>query len=128
LATARGRFRAEPRYPAVRTGRLLVRRSLADPFELAYFICHSPARAPLPVLVAVVGIRRTIEECFQAGKNEVGLDHYQVRLWHAWYRHITLAMLAHAWLAVTAAGSKPQAPPIRLRRPELSPPTSRSSP
>jgi SRSO17 transposase len=89
--------------------RLLVRRSLADPFELAYFICHSPARAPLAVLVTVVGVRWTVEECFQAGKNEVGLDHYQVRLWHAWYRHITLAMLAHAWLAVTAAHARPDA-------------------
>jgi len=87
--------------------RLLVRRSLTDPSELAYFICHSPARAPLPELVAVVGTRWTVEECFQAGKNEVGLDHYQVRLWHAWYRHVTLAMLAHAWLAVTASHSRP---------------------
>jgi SRSO17 transposase len=90
--------------------RLLVRRSLTDTPELAYFICHSPARDSLPVLVAVVGVRWTVEECFQASKNEVGLDHYQVRLWHAWYRHITLAMLAHAWLAVTAAAARPQAP------------------
>lgn len=94
--------------------RLLVRRSLADPSKLAYFICHSPARAPLSVLVAVVGVRWTVEECFQASKNEVGLDHYQVRLWHAWYRHITLAMLAHAWLAVTAAASQPEPAPIAL--------------
>lgn len=86
--------------------RLLVRRSLAAPSQLAYFICHSPARAPLSVLLAVVGVRWTVEECFQAAKNEVGLDHYQVRLWHAWYRHATLAMLAHAWLAATAAGSR----------------------
>jgi len=96
--------------------RLLVRRSLIDPSQLAYFICHSPAGAPLPVLVAIVGTRWTVEECFQATKNEVGLDHYQVRLWHAWYRHVTLAMLALAWLAVTAANSRPQAatdtPPV----------------
>ena len=89
--------------------RLLVRRSLSDPSQLAYFICHSPARAPLSVLVAVIGVRWTVEECFQASKNEVGLDHYQVRLWHAWYRHITLAMLALAWLAITAAGARPEA-------------------
>jgi SRSO17 transposase len=45
----------------------------------------------------------TIEECFQTAKNETGLDHGQVRRYDAWYRHITLAMLAHAYLAVTAA-------------------------
>jgi SRSO17 transposase len=85
--------------------RLLIRRSLTDPAQLAYFICHSQPDTPLHVLVAVVGVRWTVEECFQAAKNEVGLDHYQVRLWHAWYRHVTLAMLAHAWLAVTAAAT-----------------------
>src|SRR5262245_44031508 len=89
--------------------RLLVRRSLANPSQLAYFICHSQADIPLHELLAVVGVRWTVEECFQAAKNEVGLDHYQVRLWHAWYRHITLAMLALAWLAVTAAGARPEA-------------------
>jgi hypothetical protein len=42
-----------------------------------------------------------VEECFPAGKNEAGLDHYQVRLCKAWYRYVTLAMLALAWLGVT---------------------------
>ena len=51
----------------------------------------------------VAGTCWAVEECFQAGKNEAGLDHYQVRLYPAWYRHVTLAMLAHAYLAVTAA-------------------------
>ena len=55
------------------------------------------------------------EECFQAGKNEAGLDHYQVRLYTAWYRYITLAMLALAWLAASKAqaekgGSGPATP------------------
>ena len=48
----------------------------------------------------VAGTRGAVEECFQAGKNEAGLDHYQVRLYRAWYRHVTLAMLALAFLAV----------------------------
>ena len=47
--------------------------------------------------------RWAIEECFQAAKNETGLDHYQVRRYDAWYRHATLSMLAPAFLAVTAA-------------------------
>ena len=45
----------------------------------------------------------SVEESFQVAKNECGLDHYQVRRYDAWYRHITLAMLAHAYQSVTAA-------------------------
>ena len=41
-----------------------------------------------------------IEEAFEQAKGEVGLDHDQVRRWTAWYRHITLALLAHAFLTV----------------------------
>ncbi len=55
-------------------------------------------------LVRVAGSRWSVEECFQATKNEVGLDHYQVRKHLAWYRHVTLAMVAHAHLAFLAAG------------------------
>jgi len=92
--------------------RLLIRRSISDPAELAYYLCYAPDDAPLRELVRVAGTRWAIEECFQAAKNEVGLDHYQVRLYHAWYRHITLAMLAHAWLAATAAGEKGDPQPV----------------
>jgi SRSO17 transposase len=54
-------------------------------------------------LIRVAGARWAVEECFQTAKNEVRLDHYQVRRYDAWYRHITLAILAHTYLAVTAA-------------------------
>ena len=53
----------------------------------------------------MAGSRWSVEECFQTAKTETGLDHYQVRRYDAWYRHITLAMLAHAYLSVTAATS-----------------------
>jgi SRSO17 transposase len=46
-----------------------------------------------------------IEECFQQAKGEAGMDHYQGRKWTPWYRHITLAMLAQAFLAVTRAAA-----------------------
>jgi SRSO17 transposase len=52
-------------------------------------------------LVRVAGTRWAIEDGFQQAKNEVGLDHYEVRRWPGWYRHITLALLAHAFLVVT---------------------------
>ncbi|OXM72240.1 IS701 family transposase [Amycolatopsis sp. KNN50.9b] len=90
------------------TRRLLVRRQITptgvEP-ELAYYLCCAPATTPDEELIRVAGARWAIEECFQTAKNEVGLDHYQVRRYDAWYRHITLAMLAHTYLAVTAAVS-----------------------
>jgi SRSO17 transposase len=81
---------------------LLVRRSAAGG-ELAFFTCHAQPGTTLADLVKVAGARWAIEECFQAAKNETGLDHYQVRRYDAWYRHITLSMLALAFLTVTAA-------------------------
>ena len=79
---------------------LLVRRSIAKPGELAHYVCFGPVDTTLEELVRVAGTRWTIEECFKEAKGEVGLDQYEVRKWDGWYRHITLAMLAHACLAV----------------------------
>lgn len=80
---------------------LMARRNLTDPTDLAYYLCHAPARTTLSDLVRVAGIRWTIEETFQTAKGQTGLDHYQVRQYTGWYRHITLSMLAHAFLTVT---------------------------
>ena len=79
---------------------LLARRSIAKPGELAYYICFGPAGTTLEELVRVAGARWAIEECFEEAKGQVGLDQYEVRRWEGWYRHITLAMLAHAYLTV----------------------------
>ena len=79
---------------------LLARRSIAKPGELAYYVCFGPAGTRLEELVRVAGTRWAIEECFEEAKGEVGLDQYEVRRWDGWYRHITLAMLAHAYLTV----------------------------
>jgi SRSO17 transposase len=83
----------------------LIRRSIDDG-ELAFYHCYNPHHAGFGELVHVAGARWPIEECFGSGKNEVGLDHYQVRTWDAWHRHITLAMLAHTFLAITAHTAK----------------------
>ena len=83
---------------------LLIRRSLTDG-ELAHYLCFCPPEVSLADLVAVAGTRWAIEESFQTAKGEVGLDHYQVRRYDAWYRHITLACLAHAYLTVTRAAA-----------------------
>ena len=80
---------------------LLVRRSITDPEDLAYYACFSPVEVALAELVRVAGTRWIIEDAFKEAKQEVGLDEYEVRRWTGWYRHITLALLVHAFLAVT---------------------------
>jgi SRSO17 transposase len=82
---------------------LLVRRSISKPKELAYYACFGPAETSLEELVPVAGMRWAIEESFEEAKGEVGLDQYEVRRWVGWYRHITLVLLAHAFLAVSRA-------------------------
>jgi SRSO17 transposase len=92
-----------PGWPANVGFWLLARRSLRDPSELAYYVCFAPADTSLVTLVQVAGRRWRVEEAFEQAKGEVGLDHYQVRQYPAWYRHVTLAMVALAFLAVTRA-------------------------
>jgi SRSO17 transposase len=94
---------------------LLARCSVSDPKEIAYYACYGPRRSSTADLAWVAASRWHIEECFQQAKGEAGLDHYQVRSWRAWYAHITLSMLALAWLAASKAqaekrGSAPATP------------------
>jgi SRSO17 transposase len=84
-----------------RRGWVLARRSVAAPTGIAYYVCYAPRGTRLRELIRVAGARWAVEETFQTSKNEVGLDHYQVRRYDAWYAHITLAMAAMAFLAVT---------------------------
>jgi SRSO17 transposase len=79
---------------------LLIRRSLSLPEEYAYYRVYGPEASSLPELLAVAGQRWQIEVAFEGAKGEVGLDEYEVRLAQAWYRHITLALLAYAALVV----------------------------
>src|SRR3954469_5404272 len=79
---------------------LLVRRHPSKPDQLAYYVVFGPADTSLATLARVAGRRWAIEECFEVAKQEVGLADYEIRSRHGWYRHITLAMLALAFLAV----------------------------
>ena len=92
---------------------MLVRRSLADPADLAFYYCHVPQGRPatLTVLVTVTGQRWPAEECHQQGKGQTGLDQHQVRLWYSFHRHTVLSMCAQALLAVAAARPAPALPP-----------------
>ena len=87
---------------------LLIRRKLAQPKAFTFYLTLAPEATGLADLVRVAGTRWTIEACFEAAKGEVGLDQYEVRSWTGWHRHITLAMLAHAYLGVLrrAAGGE----------------------
>lgn len=81
----------------------LVRRSLSHPDKLRGYLCCCKENTPLSDLVHVAGTRWTVEMCFAETKGDVGLDHYEVRSWQGWFRHITLAMCAHALLSVLKA-------------------------
>jgi SRSO17 transposase len=82
---------------------LLVRRSISDPSELSASIVFGPPHSTLAAVVRVAGRRWTVEESIETAKGEVGLDHYEVRSWTGWYRHITLAMWAQAFVTVVRA-------------------------
>jgi SRSO17 transposase len=95
---------------------LLVRRSRKDPKDLAYYVVFGPDRTTLTTLAQVAGRRWAIEACFEVAKQEVGLADYEIRSWHGWYRHITLAMLALAFLASMRVKLNPAAPRKRGQR------------
>jgi SRSO17 transposase len=100
---------------------LLVRRGVAAPQGLAYYLCAGPPRTGVAELACAAGARWAVEECIEAAKGEVGLDHYEVRSWVGWYRHVTLALFAHAVLAVirsrAARPARPQKGGRGKRRP-----------
>jgi SRSO17 transposase len=79
---------------------LLIRRSVSDPTEVAYFACGGPPGTTLRELVRVAGTRWAVEECFELAKGDCGLDEYEVRSWAGWHRHVTLSLFALAVVAV----------------------------
>src|SRR5260370_38108453 len=87
---------------------LLIRRSLSDPSERAYYRAWGPPSTPLTTLVRVAGSRWPVEEGFEHAKGEVGLAQYEVRSWTAWYRFITLVRLAYALLVVIRSQAQAQ--------------------
>jgi SRSO17 transposase len=83
----------------------LARRSLRVPTEMAYYVVSGPPDTALERIIHVAGTRWAIEESFETAKGEGGLDQYEVRSWHGWYRHVTLALFAHAYLTVMRAAA-----------------------
>jgi SRSO17 transposase len=101
---------------------LLIRRSISDPSEMTAYIAFARATTSMVELVRVAGMRWAVEESFECAKGEVGLDHYEVRSWTGWYRHITLAMWAQAFLSVIRKESDAEVGSKKglLKRPERS--------
>jgi SRSO17 transposase len=106
---------------------LLVRRSIEEKPECAYYLCYAPSgNDTIETLVRVAGERWKIEQAFETAKGECGLDHYEVRHWQGWYRHITLSMLAHAVLSVLRArGEKNSRRASTAQRTRTAPPAHR---
>jgi hypothetical protein len=100
-------------------GWLLARRSITDPTDIAYYLSNARQSTSLQALAKVASARWSIETTIEEGKGETGLDEYEVRYWHSWHRHITLSMMAHAWLASIrqGAGGKPGPGTSRTERP-----------
>jgi SRSO17 transposase len=82
---------------------LLMRRQIKPPHKRAYYRVFAPADTTLEQMVTVAGQRWAVEECFEIAKGQCGLDEYEVRSWAGWRRHVTLALLAHAYLTVVRA-------------------------
>ncbi len=82
---------------------LLVRRNVEDTTQRAYYFCAAPLDATMGDLAIAAGQRWAVETSFQMAKQEVGLDAYEVRSWTGWHRHVTLLMLALAFLSAVRA-------------------------
>jgi SRSO17 transposase len=111
---------------------LLIRRSIADPTDLAFFSTWCPKATTMTKLVAIEGHRWAIEDSFETAKNEFGLDHNETRSWHGWHRHVSLVMLAFAMMAIirhhaNALPLKKTLPRLRAPKPSSSAGRSRKS-
>jgi SRSO17 transposase len=95
---------------------LLIRRSVSDPTEVAYFACGGPPGTTLAELVRVAGARWAIEDLFELAKGDCGLDEYEVRSWVGWHRHVTLSLFALAVLAVIRSRAAEPSPRKRGAR------------
>ena len=93
---------------------LLIRRNIADG-DLAFFTTWYPARTDIQTLVLVEGPRWAIEDSFETTKNELGLDHNEIRSWHGWHRHVSLVMLAFGMTAAIRHQANQAPPPKRMR-------------
>ena len=91
------------KFPDGHPGRwLLLSRHREHRTEVTHHLCAGPSATTLPELVRVVRSREAVQVCVTRACDEIGLHHYQVRRYQAWYRHATLSMLAYAYASAYA--------------------------
>lgn len=85
---------------------VLSRRNVSNPEEYAYYFCYAKENISTVTLADAAGRRWNIESCFETAKQETGLDEYEIRSWHGWYRHISLSMVALGFLSAIRSASR----------------------
>lgn len=93
---------------------LVIRRNVADPSEIKFYLSNAPADIDLAELVRLSGMRWPIETAFEEGKGEVGLDQYETRSWLGWHHHMLLSCLAHHFLVRLRLRLKARAPALTI--------------
>src|SRR6201993_1468416 len=81
-----------------RTVWLVIKRTVGAQPVSSYYISNASASTPLRTFVWLSGLRWAIEQCFEEGKTELGMDHYEVRKYPGWHHHMLMTMLAHFFL------------------------------
>jgi SRSO17 transposase len=76
---------------------LIARRGERPPAAITYYLSNAPRGTAREKLALIASAQSAGDRCLEAAQREVGLADYEVRSWHSWHRHVTLAMLAYAW-------------------------------
>lgn len=98
---------------------LVIRRNVADPSDVRYYLSNAPEETTEAELARMLGMRWPVELTFEQGKQEVGLDAYEVRSWQGWHHHMLMVMLAHHFLVWVRLLWKEQAPALTLNQVRL---------
>ena len=98
---------------------LIIRRPRNDSDDVTFYTSNAPVETSLETLAAIASSRWCVEQLLEEAKGEAGLADYEVRYHHAWYRHITLSMVAHTWLALLRHEEREKKLPTSLVDPEL---------
>ncbi len=93
---------------------LIIRRNVADPTVVKFYLSNAPAATPLADLVRLAGMRWPIESIFEEGKGEIGFDHYEMRSWLGWHHHMLLTFLAHHFLVRLRVHYQEKAPALTI--------------
>lgn len=81
-----------------RTVWLVIKRTVEAAPSYAYALSNAPVSTPLRTFVWCSGLRWAVEQCFEEGKTELGMDQYEVRKYWGWHHHMLTTMLAHVFL------------------------------